>query len=188
VASIEEDTPRNDAGLVQRAKQGDPSAFAEIYDRYQPAIYRYVYFRVHDTATAEDLTAEVFVRLVDRIDRFTYRGRPLLAWLYTIARNLVTDYHRRAGVSAPLPLSQRLAATTLDPEQAVEARFAQERLAAAVGCLTENQRLVILLKFIEGLDNEMIARTLGRSVGAVKALQHRALAALRRLLEQEGGQ
>ena len=83
--------------LVQRAKGGDPDAFAEIYDRCQPAIYRYIYYQVNDVATAEDLTGEVFVRLVEKIDRFTYRGRPLLAWLYTIARNLITDHRRRSG-------------------------------------------------------------------------------------------
>ncbi|MCP4539279.1 MAG: hypothetical protein GY832_19255 [Chloroflexi bacterium] len=71
--------------LIQRAKQGDRAAFAEIYDRHQPAIYRYIFYQVSDTATAEDLTGKVFVRLVEKIDRFTYRGRPLLAWLYTIA-------------------------------------------------------------------------------------------------------
>jgi len=83
---------RDETRLVQRAKEGDPAAFAELYDRYQPAIYRYIFYRVDNTATAEDLTSEVFVRLVERIDRFRYQGRPLLAWLYTIARNLVMRF------------------------------------------------------------------------------------------------
>ncbi|MFQ6099926.1 MAG: RNA polymerase sigma factor [Anaerolineae bacterium] len=171
----------DEARLIQRAKKGDPTAFAEIYDRHQPAIYRYIFYQVDDAATAEDLTSEVFARLVEKIDRFTYRGRPLLAWLYTIARNLVTDYRRRAGRSLPLPLDERLVASTDALEEAVE-----HRLAAAVARLTEDQRQVILLKFVEGLDNEMVAQTLGKSVGAVKSLQHRALAALRRVLEQNG--
>ncbi len=177
---------KDEARLVQRAKEGDPTAFAEIYDRHQPAVYRYIFYRVGDVATAEDLTGEVFVRLVERIDRFRYRGRPLLAWLYTIARNLVTDYYRRAGRFVPLSLEEQLTAGTVGPEEVVEHRLAQDRLVATMACLTEDQRQVILLKFVEGLDNETVARTLGKSVGAIKALQHRALAALRLTLEQNG--
>ena len=178
---------RDETRLVQRAKEGDPAAFAELYDRYQPAIYRYIFYRVDDTATAEDLTSEVFVRLVERIDRFTYRGRPLLAWLYTIARNLVMDHHRRAGRSVPLSPDASEVADMPDPEETVEGTLAQQRLAAALSCITADQREVIILKFIEGLDNEVVAHMLGRSVGAVKALQHRALAALRRVMKPNEG-
>ncbi len=172
----------DEARLVQRAKEGDPAAFTEIYDRYQPLIYRYVLYRVGDVATAEDLTSEVFVRLVEKIDRFTYQGRPLLAWLYTIARNLVTDHHRQLGRTPTLPLDERLVAGTADPEEAAERALTQQKLTAAIAHLTEDQRQVILLRFIEGMDNETVARILGKRVGAVKALQHRALAALRRTL------
>jgi RNA polymerase sigma-70 factor (ECF subfamily) len=178
---------RDETRLVQRAKEGDPAAFAELYDRYQPAIYRYIFYRVDNTATAEDLTSEVFVRLVERIDRFRYRGRPLLAWLYTIARNLVMDHHRRAGRSIPLALDTPQIADMPDPEEMAEGALEQQRLAAALSCITEDQRDVIILKFIEGLDNETVAQTLGKSVGAVKALQHRALAALRRVMQPNEG-
>jgi RNA polymerase sigma-70 factor (ECF subfamily) len=178
---------KDEGRLIQRAKKGDPSAFAELYDRYQPAIYRYIFYRVGDVATAEDLTGEVFARLVEKIDRFAYRGRPLLAWLYTIARNLVTDHHRQIGRSLPLSFEDRFVAEATDPEKAVEHRLTQHRLAAAIARLTEGQRQVILLKFMEGLDNETTARMLGKSTGAVKALQHRALAALRHILERNEG-
>jgi len=178
---------RDETRLVQRAKEGDPAAFAELYDRYQPAIYRYIFYRVDNTATAEDLTSEVFVRLVERIDRFRYQGRPLLAWLYTIARNLVMDHHRRAGRSIPLSLDTPQIADMPDPEEMAEGALTQQRLAAALSCITEDQRDVIILKFIEGLDNETVAQTLGKSVGAVKALQHRALAALRRVMQPNEG-
>ncbi len=89
--------PGDKAALIQRAKQDDPTAFAEIYDQHQPAIYRYIYYRLGDTATTEDLTSQVFVRMVEKIDTFTYRGQSILAWLYTIARNLIIDHRRRAG-------------------------------------------------------------------------------------------
>ena len=176
----------DEARLIRRAQRGDPAAFTEIYDRHQPAVYRYVFYRVGDVATAEDLTSEVFVRLVEKIDHFTYRGRPLLAWLYTIARNLVTDHHRRTGQVTMLPLDEQLVAETDDLEQAAERGLVQRRLAAALPHLTEDQRQVIILKFVEGLNNAEVARILGKPVGAVKSLQHRALAALRRILERNG--
>jgi len=174
---------KDEATLIQRAKEGDPAAFAEIYDRHQPVVYRYIFYRVGDAVIAEDLTSEVFVRLVDSIEDFTYQGRPLLAWLYTIARNLVTDHHRRTGRATMVPLDERLVADVTDLEDGAGHTLAQQRLAAAVDQLTEDQRQVILLKFFERLDNETVARVLGKSCGAVKALQHRALAALRRILK-----
>jgi RNA polymerase sigma-70 factor (ECF subfamily) len=172
--------------LIQRAKQGDPTAFSEIYDRHRPAIYRYIFYQVGNAAVAEDLTGEVFVRLVEKIDGFKYRGRPLLAWLYTIARNLVTDHHRRAARPEALPLDMQLETGMASLDENVEYRLTQRRLVAAVIGLTGDQRQVILLKFVEGLDNETVAQVLGKSVGAVKILQHRALAALRRTLERNG--
>ena len=178
---------RDEASLIQRAKEGEPAAFAEIYDRHQPAIYRYIFYRVGNAATAEDLTSEVFMRLIERMDHFTYRGRPLLAWLYTIARNLIADYQRRSGQTTTLPSYEQLVTEADDLEQIAERGLAQQRLAAAMTTLTEDQRQVIILRFIEGLDNAEVAQTLGKSVGAVKSLQHRALAALRRVLERNGG-
>lgn len=185
VASHRVSTPKHEATLVERAKAGQPAAFAEIYDRYQPLVYRYVFYRVGSPATAEDLTSQVFVRVVERMDGYEYRGRPLLAWLYTIARNVVVDHHRRVGKRLLLPLDRQMWADTPDPEVAGERAVMRRRLAAAISCLTEAQRRVILIKFVEGLDNATAAATLGKSVGAVKALQHRALAALHRLLAPE---
>jgi RNA polymerase sigma-70 factor (ECF subfamily) len=177
--------PGDEASLVQRAKQGDPAAFAEIYDRLQPAIYRYVLYRVEDTAVAEDLASEVFVRVVTKIDRFNYRGRPLLAWLYTIARNLIADHHRSAGKRHSTSLEEGSAVSSFNLDDVVEQRLARARLFKATSRLTEDQRQVILLKFVEGYDNEAVAEVVGKSVGSVKSLQHRALAALRRILEQD---
>jgi len=176
----------DESSLIQRAKAGDPTAFAEIYDRHQPAIYRYIFYRVGSVTTAEDLTSEVFVRLLERIDTFTCRGRPLLAWLYTIARNLLTDHLRQAGSTTPLPPHEQLEAEGDDPTHIVEQGLAQRRLAAALAHLTEDQRQVIILKFVEEFSNAEAAQILDKSVGAVKSLQHRALIALRRILEGEG--
>ena len=175
--------PRSDeAKLVARAQQGDSTAVAEIYERHHAAVYRYVLYRVGDEGTAEDLTATVFVRVVEGIDGFVYRGRPLLTWLYTIARNAVIDYHRRVGGAGTVSLDESLLDGQQEVEQAVERALAVTQLVAAMEHLTEDQRRVILLKFVEGMSNEEVATILGKTLGAVKALQHRALAALHRLL------
>jgi RNA polymerase sigma-70 factor (ECF subfamily) len=175
----------DEAKLIQRAKRGDPAAFAEIYERCHPSIYRYIFYKLGDAATAEDLTSEVFVRLVEKIDHFTYQGRPLLAWLYTIARNLITDHQRRAGKTQPLKLDRQLTDEAVDIEESVLGKLTQRRLFIAITHLTESQRQVILLRFIEGMDNATVANILGKSVNAIKALQHRALASLRRILEKD---
>ena len=177
--------PRDEASLIRRAKQGDPAAFAEIYDRLQPSIYRYVLYRVEDTAVAEDLTAEVFCRVVTKIDRFNYRGRPLLAWLYTIARNLIADHHRSAGKRLSTSLEEGSIVSPFNLDDAVDQSLTRARLFKAISRLTEDQHQVVLLKFVEGYDNEAAAEVMGKSVGSVKSLQHRALAALRRILEQD---
>jgi len=171
--------------LIREAQAGDPAAFGELYRRYQPKVYRYVYFRVNNEVTAEDLTSEVFVRLVENIHTFQCRGRPLLAWLYTIARNLVTDIYRRGGRATELPLDDLLVADGPDPFQAAHRSLEQDRLAHALDDLTYAQREVIRLKFFEELDNSTTARVLGKTVGAVKALQHRGISALARLLAGE---
>jgi RNA polymerase sigma-70 factor (ECF subfamily) len=160
-----------------------------LYDSHYDAVYRYCYYRVGDAERAQDLTAEVFVRMVEKLDRFKLRGRPLLAWLYTIARNLTTDLHRKKGKLAHLPLDEASAVATgdeADLAQAVDRGIQADCLAAALRHLTEDQRRVILLKFMEGRNNGQVARILSKSEGAVKSLQHRALSSLRRAIEREG--
>jgi len=171
-----------EARLVQRAKDGHPDAFAEIYDCHQPAIYRYIAYRVGSDAVAEDLCSEVFTRMVEHIDGFTYHGRPLIAWLYTIARNLVNEHHRRGGYAAWVSLDESLTADGPDPEGLADLTLNTERLAAALQGLTDGQREVIILRFLEGLDNVTVAQILDKSYGAVKALQHRGLGALREMM------
>ncbi len=178
----------DDTSLIKRAKRGDPAALEEIYEQSYPSIYTYIFYRVGSTELTEDLTAEVFVRLVDKIDTFTQRGRPILAWLYTIARNLVADHHRRAGRMDLLPLEERiLPDSAKNPAQIVERHLTNEDLVVALQHLTEAQRQVILLKFFGDHSNKEVGALLDKTEGAVKSLQHRALAALRRVLEREQG-
>jgi RNA polymerase sigma-70 factor (ECF subfamily) len=110
-----------------------------------------------------------------------------LAWLYTIARNLIADYHRSADRTVELVLDEQVVADTIHPESAAELGLTQDKLASALTHLTEEQRQVVILKFIEGYDNKSVAQMLGKPVGAVKSLQHRALASLRRILTRDEG-
>ncbi len=173
--------------VVQRAQAGDRDAFAALHDRYRQAIYTYIFYRVDDQAAADDLTAEVFVRMVEKIEKYRPQGKPFIAWLYTIARNLLTDYYRRRGRdSETLPLEKLSVASDHNPGEAAEHNLAAECLGRAIRQLTEDQRLVIIGKFIEGRSNAEVARILEKTEGSVKSLQHRALVALKRLIEREG--
>jgi RNA polymerase sigma-70 factor (ECF subfamily) len=179
---------KDEIRLIQLAQRGDAEAYAVLYDRHYDAVYRYCYYRVSDVTLAQDLTSDVFVRMVAKLDTYRVRGRPLLAWLYTIARNLITDLHRQNGQAAHVPLEE---ATTLgqdgrrDMARDVDRRIQADCLATALQHLTEEQRQVILLRFMEDYRNGQVARILDKSEGAIKALQHRALKSLRRALEKE---
>jgi RNA polymerase sigma-70 factor (ECF subfamily) len=174
--------------LIRLAQQGEAEACAALYDHHYDAVYRYCYYRVSDVTQAQDLTSEVFVRMVEKLDTYRARGRPLLAWLYTIARNLITDMHRHNGKAAYIPLEE---VTTFgqdgrqDMARGVDRRLEADCLAAALRHLTEEQRQVVLLRFMEDYRNGQVARILDKSEGAIKALQHRALKSLRRALEKE---
>ncbi len=176
----------DEAAIVRRAQAGERAAFARLYDRYQPAVFTYLFYRLGDQASAEEMTSEVFVRMVEKIDSYIPNGRPLLAWLYTIARNLRADHFRQNGQATLLPLDERLPSEGEDPSRAVEGSLANECLQKAIRFLTEEQRQVVIAKFIEGRSNAEVAKLLDKPEGAIKSLQHRALAALRRVLEQEG--
>lgn len=174
-----------DARLAQRAKEGDEAAFAEIYNRHYQDIYTYLYYRVNDAEAAQDLAGEVFVRLVERIDSFTYRGRPILAWLYTVARNLLIDHQRQQAKARALPLDEQLVADSAGPPETADRRLARDCLNRSLKHLTEEQQRVILHKMLEGRSNAEVAILMDKTEGAIKSLQHRALASLRRAMKQE---
>jgi RNA polymerase sigma-70 factor (ECF subfamily) len=153
---------------------------AEIYDGYAPQIYRYLYHRLGNVPLAEDLTGEVFVRLI----RAGVSPENTLAYLYRCAHNLIVD-HLRRNPNLLECLDERFAAEHSDPARLVEIEAERFRLRQAISRLTPDQQQVIMLKFVEGFSNEEIGQILGRPEGAVKALQHRALVNLRVLLGAE---
>jgi RNA polymerase sigma-70 factor, ECF subfamily len=155
------------------------SKLSEIYDSYAPRIFRYLYHRLGDQSLAEDLTSEVFVRFLNA------RVAPdnLAAFLYRIAHNLIVDYLRQH--SPAQSLSEEIPSEHSDPAQLAEIEMERARLRRAINRLTPEQQQVIVLKFLEGLSNDEIARVIDKPVGAVKALQHRGLVTLRDLLGAE---
>lgn len=176
----------DEEGLVKQAQQGDRRAVAALYAEYRGFVYRYIAYRVGDPALAEDLTADVFVSMVRHIDKYEFRGRPFLAWLYAIAGNTCKMYFRRQKLAEFEPLPDEMIDGQIRPEDAAQLRLNQARLLAAMPRLTESQRQVILLKFVEGFSNGEAAAILEKSEGAIRVLQHRALAALRQALVEEG--
>jgi RNA polymerase sigma-70 factor (ECF subfamily) len=171
--------------LIRQAQAGSEAAFTQLYDHHYTAVFTYLYNRLPEQATAEELTAQVFVRMVEKIDTYCPQGKPILAWLYTIARHALADYYRQEKKVTRLPLDDRLPADT-DPARTVMRNLEADCLRHAINQLTEEQKQVIVGKFIENRSNWSMAQLLGKSEGAVKSLQHRALAALRRVMEREG--
>lgn len=168
--------------LLERAKQYEEAALGELYDRYAPRIYAYVYRRVGDACLAEDLTGDVFVRVMQAIQAQHFWHTSFKAWLYRIAHNLVVDHYRRQPPAPELELDERRVADEDTPASIVAQRLSRGRVRAAIGRLTPDQQQVLALRFGEGMKAREVAEVMDRSVGAVEALQHRALAALRRVL------
>ena len=172
--------------LLRRARKLDESALGATYDAYYQPLYRYIYHHVGHVATAEDLTAEVFSRFLGHIKTGRGPERHLKAWLYRVAHNLIVDESRRRAHRDHEPLYEGLAAAEQDVATQAQRAILHRQARAALTRLTPKQRAVIILKFLEGLDNIEIARILEMSVGAVKALQHRGLGAMRRYLARSG--
>jgi len=175
------DRKREQQHLVQ-AQQFDQETLAQIYDDYHVPLYRYIYRRVGHVETAQDLAADVFKRLLQALHRGQSPEREVRAWLYRTAHNLVIDHYRRQQHRQHLPLYDGVVSTADDPEHVAEVHIRAEVLRAAIQELTPDQQQVITLKFLEGFRNQEIATVLNKPVGAVKSLQHRALAALQRQL------
>jgi RNA polymerase sigma-70 factor (ECF subfamily) len=170
--------------LVELAQGGDADAFGLLYERYVDLVYRYIYVRVGTAHLAEDLTSETFIRALRRIDSFSWQGKDIAAWFVTIARNLITDNAKSARF--------RMEVTTADmvdadrrvdgPENEVLAHLRDTRLFEAIKALKPEQGECVVLRFMQCLSLAETALVIGKSEGAVKQLQLRALRALHREL------
>ena len=172
--------------LVLKAQDGDAEAFGRIYDGYVERIYRFVFFRVDDQQTAEDLTSQVFLKAWSNLDRFEFTRTPYIAWLYTIAHNTVIDHYRTRKVTTALEdvqLSQPDDAEAV--ENQIDLTVEMKTIKAAMQNLTDDQQQVLHLRFIEGMSNTEIAQQLGKREGAIRALQMRGLQALAKQLAEK---
>ncbi len=175
----------SDAELVTMARQGDAEAVGQLYDRHHERIFRYVWSRTGDAHSAEDLTSETFTRMVSNLARYRPTGAPFEAWLYRIARNLVVDHYRRESLRTSVPLEEADNWGAQVTNTDLENRLAAEQVRQALTQVDGNLREVVELRFLAGLSLQDVAQLLGKSIPAIKSLQHRGLQALRDVLRQD---
>lgn len=174
----------SDAELVAHAQRGEVNAIGRLYDRHRESIFRYLWIRLDDRQLAEDLTGDVFMRMLDALPRYRMQGLPFRAWLYRIAHNLLIDYFRKMNRQATVPLDVvEEQGMEDDPDRTIEQILLSERLQMALMRLEPTQCEVVALRFLAGLSLHETALTLGKTEAAIKALQHRGLSGLRRALE-----
>jgi RNA polymerase sigma-70 factor (ECF subfamily) len=175
----------DESALLKRAREYDTQALAEIYDRYAEVIYRYLYRYVGNAEQAEDLTSEVFVRLLQVLGTAKAPRDQIGGWLYRVAHNLAMDWFRQQAKESSLSLDEELVAGDDSPATRLEEDQRQKRLREAISQLTPSQQQVIVLRFAEGLKLGEIGQLLRKSEGSVKLVQYRAIRRLRKLLEHE---
>lgn len=176
----------NEKALLFRAQAGDRKAAGTLYEYYYKEIYTYIFYRVSDASTAEDLSAEVFVRMIRRLPSYLDQGKPFISWLYTIAKNLVIDHYRIQDKRDPMPIKdQLLEDDQLKPDRQLQNQEAVDSFRRAIRHLTEQQQSVIIHRFVEGRSIQDIADLIDKSERAVRSLQHRALRSLEKALMME---
>jgi len=169
--------------LLERARKLDGQALAEIYDLYAGPMYGYLYRLLGDAATAEDLTGELFLRLLEALRRGKGPEDRLKGWLYRGAHNLAMDTFRRQKKAPAVALTEELVAEEGQPSDTAENKQDEQHLRASIQRLTTDQQQVIMLRFAEDLSVTDVARLMDKSEGAIKTMQHRAIGRLRKFLE-----
>jgi RNA polymerase sigma-70 factor, ECF subfamily len=166
----------------RQSSQFDSESFAKIYDAHVDKIYKYIYYKVGTAVEAEDLTAQVFLNAWQALGRYRQTDRPVSAWLFRIAHNLVIDHFRTQHATVPIDGLPFLSYDD-DVEELAQQHLTADMLRQAMQQLTDDQRDVILLKFLDGYSTAEVATILSRDQAAVRALQRRALIALHRILK-----
>lgn len=171
--------------IVDAARTGDSRALSELYTLYFPRVYRYILARTGNTYDAEDLAEEVFMRVLEAIERFQWREAPFSAWLFRIAHNAVISQRRKETARGrSCQLSEALAVDSQGPDELVESRLVLSDIRAAAESLPDAQRQVIALRFAAGLSVAETARSMGKGEGNVKVIQHKAIVKLREMMGQ----
>jgi RNA polymerase sigma-70 factor (ECF subfamily) len=173
--------------LIHRAQQGDKKAIGELYRQHVDVIYRYVWARVRDESVAEDLTAQVFLKALEALPSYEPSGKPFVAWLYRIAYARIVDHWRQQERRREVPLVETMPAYGPQPGERLDAEAEWSMAIDLLAQLTDDQQDVLILRFIGEMSLAEVAETLGKTLGATKAVQHRALATLARMLETQQG-
>lgn len=182
------DTNHDEHELVTKAINGETDAFGELYKRYLDAIYRFVYFRTGHNEDAEDLTEQTFLKAWEALPKYRQVGKPFSSWLYRIAYNVVVDYHRHnkkvEGISQEL-IRESILIQPQGTLKNVEDREEITNLARAITKLSEEQQMVIIFRFIEGMSYKQVSEIIGKNEGTCRMIQFRALTALQNILSKE---
>jgi RNA polymerase sigma-70 factor (ECF subfamily) len=173
----------DDRLLIERVRRGDQDAARALFERYFDRIYNYVYARLGRPEDAEDLAIDTMTRSLTRLDLFQDQGVAFSSWVYRIAHNATIDHYRRQGKVTLVPLENATLPESEDPSQLALDQLSNEELRDALRQLTEEQQQVLILRFFQDLSAVQVAEVIGKSVGAVQALQHRALGSLERVLK-----
>lgn len=169
--------------LIVQAKEGDSDAIGELYENFRVGIYRYLYYRTGETQAADDLTSEVFLRMIRSLSSYRLEEGSFQGWLFQIAHNLLTDHYRKTNGKTQVQLEEKVSEDPLNPRtRPVERRLNSVILKQALHMLSGEQREVIVLRFIAGMPITQVAQAMNKSEDSVKGLQRRALITLRDVL------
>ena len=171
--------------MIRRAQSGDASAFGRLYEHFYDKIFRYVMFKTGDRIDAEDITTDVFLRMLESIGSFKFQGYPFSSWLFRIAHNLIVDHFRRKSRRQTAPLEEAMVVaggSSSDMDHKIDVDLSVAEVYEAMDDLTDLQREVMSLRFAAGLSVKETAEAVGRKENAVKALQHAAVKKLRTAL------
>jgi RNA polymerase sigma-70 factor (ECF subfamily) len=177
---------KEERDLVEKAKKGESEAFGLLYDRHFDSIYRFVFLKTGSRADAEDISHQVFLSAWQKIENYKFQGFPFSSWLYKIALNAVIDHWRTKKPNIGIHLVREDYLSELPEFQnQVDQKFDLKLVKNAIAKLEPDQQNVIIMKFVDELSNKEIADALGKSEGAIRVIQHRALRQLKKMIEEE---
>ncbi len=177
---------KDEQDIVRRAKGGETEAFGLLYEHYLPGIYRFVLWRVSRREEAEDITHQVFLKAWENISGYESRGYSFGSWLYRIARNNVIDVYRRPNPEVNIEsIAPEVFADFQSQAEAIDSKFRWETLLVGLRQLKELEQDVLLMRFVDGLSHREISEVIGKSEGATKLIQHRAIKNLKVILNDD---
>lgn len=174
----------NERELIERAHEGDKAAVSTLYDAHVQSIFAYINYRVGSEAIAEDLTADVFLRMIRALPKYQYTGAPFGAWLFRIAANRIAEYYREKQPVLSDSILENYRSNDPDPDDQIVTEAQRSRVREAMHMLSDDYQTVLILRFTQDLPHTEVASIMGKSIEAVRVLQHRALKTLAKIMTQ----